>query len=302
MKPRPDSCIRQDPNLKPEGQPGAIDATRATPRSRPAHEGLRARAEALATSLLVAATAALPFVSFLWRAGGQAFFRACLRARCWGCAAPLENPDDALCPRCDASRILVPPSFLQFVPFAYDGAVAKAIRRAKFRADASCARALSLRFALEAAATLRREGVEVDAVTFVPSHWRRRLRRRVELPALCAAALASQLGVPLLPLLVAQRCDPPLSQGADPRERRARVAGRFRFAPPARLHRKTHVPPRRVLLLDDVFTTGATLLECQRILEQAGCSEVWCLALASTPARTAPAPQPDAEQRTHAVG
>jgi len=40
--------------------------------------------------------------------------------------------------------------------------------------------------------------------------------------------------------------------------------------------------PERVVLVDDVFTTGATLSECARVLKQAGVSKVWAFVLAKS--------------------
>jgi predicted amidophosphoribosyltransferase len=59
-------------------------------------------------------------------------------------------------------------------------------------------------------------------------------------------------------------------------ERRKNLHGMIQIAPSMR----TRALPPRVLLLDDVFTTGATIDECARTLREAGCSQIYALTLA----------------------
>ena len=116
---------------------------------------------------------------------------------------------------------------------------------------------------------------EADLVTPVPLHWTRLFTRRYNQAALLAQAAARQAGRRFAPdLLVRRRRTAPQSAGRAARARN--VAGAF-LVPPAR---RKLVEDRRVLLVDDVRTTGATLESCARALKVAGAAGVDVLTLA----------------------
>lgn len=114
----------------------------------------------------------------------------------------------------------------------------------------------------------------------VPLHWRRLLSRRYNQSALLAAGLARLAGLPHIPdLLVRIRATPSLGdKGAA--ERAAVLKDAFRLTARHR-HR---VALQRVLLVDDVLTSGATASECARMLKAAGAAAVDVLAVARVPA------------------
>lgn len=117
---------------------------------------------------------------------------------------------------------------------------------------------------------------EADLVVPVPLHRRRLFRRRYNQAALLAAALARGKGIDCIPdLLVRTRATP--SQGRLSRAgRRRNVRGAFAVAP---RHRE-RIGARRVLLVDDVMTTGATLEAAARCLLRAGAGAVDAAVLA----------------------
>lgn len=105
----------------------------------------------------------------------------------------------------------------------------------------------------------------VDGVVPVPADPARTRRRGEDHAALLATAVAAALGVPVLPLLARRR-----SQVAQHRQGRS---GRARLVPPE----LTAAPSGRVLLVDDVHTTGATLRASAAVLRDAGASRVTAL-------------------------
>jgi len=115
-----------------------------------------------------------------------------------------------------------------------------------------------------------------DLVAPVPLHWMRLAWRRYNQSALLAKVAASIVERPLVPdLLVRARHTP--SQGAfGPAARRRNVRGAFRVHP----RHGAKVQGRRILLVDDVFTTGATVEECARALRRGGAVAVDVLTLA----------------------
>jgi len=113
----------------------------------------------------------------------------------------------------------------------------------------------------------------IAEITAVPSTARAR-RRGDHAADLLGAALAARLGVKFSPRRLA-KVRPTQRQSGLPLARRAEnVRGAFRARPGA---------PERVLIVDDVATSGATARECARLLLRAGAREVevWCFARAS---------------------
>lgn len=111
---------------------------------------------------------------------------------------------------------------------------------------------------------------EADLVAPVPLHWRRRLGRRFNQSAELARALCRQAGKPgaFAPMLLS-RTRATASQGHQSRaERIANMAGAFAISPAA------PIAGKRVLLIDDVLTTGATLNACAECCQLAGAKGV----------------------------
>jgi len=113
-----------------------------------------------------------------------------------------------------------------------------------------------------------------DLIVPVPLHRWRLWRRRYNQAALLARALSIQAGVPWDPLILTRVRATPPQGGFGRMARAANVQGAFHISRPER------VTGRRVLLVDDVLTTGATVTECTRSLRQAGARTVDVLTLA----------------------
>ena len=130
------------------------------------------------------------------------------------------------------------------------------------------------------AAWMARSGAELlkeaELIAPVPLHWRRLLARRYNQAALLARPLARHHGLTAVPdLLLRRRATP--SQGRLSRaERQRNVAGAFAVNPA----RAPLLVGRRLLLVDDVMTTGATVAACARAALRAGAASVDVLVLA----------------------
>lgn len=115
---------------------------------------------------------------------------------------------------------------------------------------------------------------ELEAVVSVPAFWTSRLTGPFYAAERIGAAVATHLGLSHVPLLRRVRGGP--SQiGLTYTQRLQNVKGAFR------LRRGTRMVSARLLLVDDVRTTGATLAECARVLRSAGAKKVYAAAMVS---------------------
>lgn len=117
---------------------------------------------------------------------------------------------------------------------------------------------------------------QADLVAPVPLHWRRLVARRYNQSAELARGVAAAAGVDLCLDLLRRTRATPSQGGLNRRARRLNVRGAFAVSP----RRREAVEGARILLVDDVLTTGATLEACARTLKRAGAARVEALALA----------------------
>lgn len=114
-----------------------------------------------------------------------------------------------------------------------------------------------------------------DILTWVPVSTLRRLKRGYDQSELIARSISNELGFPATGVLKKIRHTPPQSGLRDAAQRRANVLGAYKAVNAQALKGK------RILLLDDVITTGATASECARVLMIAGAKEVHFAAVAA---------------------
>lgn len=243
----------------------------------------------------------------LLRHAGKGLLDLVLPPTCLGCDTPVDHPG-ALCAACFAGIGFIAAPFCdrcgQPFPFAgaagLDGACAECsadppefIRaRAALRYD-SAARHLVLGFkhagrtelAAGLAAHMARAGQDLLApgtrplLVPVPLHRRRLLARRYNQSALLAGALARRNGLDCCQDLLCRTRATQSLGGKTAEQRRAEVAGVFAVRP----RRLALLAGRRVVLVDDVLTSGATARACARALLAAGAASVEVLALARVP-------------------
>ena len=117
---------------------------------------------------------------------------------------------------------------------------------------------------------------DADLIAPVPLHWTRLFRRRFNQAALIARHLSADGGQKFAPDLIVRKRRTPSQAGLGFGGRRRNVRGAFRAAAKWR----SRLAGKRVLLIDDVMTTGATVSSCARVLTRAGASAVDVLTLA----------------------
>ena len=116
----------------------------------------------------------------------------------------------------------------------------------------------------------------IDLIIPVPLHPRRLRWRGFNQSVLLGREVGREWGLRLDPFVLARKTDRPPQSTLSLKERGANVRGAFRIAP-----RRT-VEGMRLLLVDDVYTSGATLNECARALLRSGAREVQVLTLGRT--------------------
>ena len=201
------------------------------------------------------------------RAGGV-LCAACRRALPWlggccaRCALPLPHARRG-CPAAGAAFAAA------WAAVAYEGAARDAMHALKFRARRPLAAVMAAQIAANAPRALLAQGASLVAV---PPHPGRRRRRGFDAAELLARALARRSGLPLAR---------PLRRGGGA----ARQLGASRDARRAAAALRIDVrgrPSARVVLVDDVHTTGATLDACARALRAAGAEHVAAITWART--------------------
>jgi len=185
------------------------------------------------------------------------------RSSLCACGEPLVSPHAARCGRC--RRGLSP--FERGASLGpYEGALKAVIHELKYRGRRPAAAELARRLAGEAGvrAAMAGGGVLVP----VPLHPRRRAQRGFNQAALLAGELGRRAGIAVCDGALVRRADTPSQAGLSAAERRANVRDAFA------VRRKAQVAGRAVVLVDDVYTTGATARACARALRAAGAIEV----------------------------
>jgi ComF family protein len=157
----------------------------------------------------------------------------------------------------------------------YTGNLRRAIQRLKYKATPSYARRLAAPLALLMAEAFQRTGWQPTHLVALPLHSEREQKRGYNQSALLAEALSARLHLPTAPSMVIRTRDTRPQVGLSLNARQKNVADAFRATP-------TLAAGARILLLDDVITTGATLRACAAALCAAGAVAVWALTLAAT--------------------
>ena len=196
---------------------------------------------------------------------------------CCGCAASLHQP---LCRAClDDLRWL---SFEQppgagvpvWAAVSYEGPARALVRALKFRGAVGLVDAMAAQMAANAPPGL----LEGRSLVPVPLHPARRRRRGFNQAEQLAVRLARRAGLALSDCLERSAGGARSSQVGRGREERLRAVEGIRMRAGAAV-------PLRVLLVDDVVTTGSTLAACAAALERAGVHEVGAVVYARTPGR-----------------
>ena len=199
--------------------------------------------------------------------------------KCCFCRRLLQDGQSNPCPECEKAlpytrgKAVTDGRFFQkcISPLFYEDAVREAILRYKFQNAAYYAEPFGKLLSELVRERLRNE---FDLITWVPLSKKRLRKRGYDQAMLLARATADHLEAVCVPLLEKFRNVPAQSGLGRVEQRRANVSGVYRAV------RADLIAGKRILLIDDVVTTGSTLSECARILLLSGAASVVCATLA----------------------
>lgn len=200
--------------------------------------------------------------------------------KCTFCGGLLSQSGLLMCPECQrtlpwlegaAAEKKVEFAELCVSPLRYQDDVRQSIHRFKFTGRRWYARTYGV---LTAQCVQDHLTGEYDLISWVPVSRKRRRQRGYDQARLLSDETGAHLGLEPVELLRKIRDNPAQSSLKDAAQRRANVMSVYEAPWPER------AAGRRILLVDDVVTTGETLSECARTLRMAGAEAVVCVTLA----------------------
>ena len=199
---------------------------------------------------------------------------------CEECRSKLQPVEPPFCPKCGKPLRKGKPCRLcgktdfrftaSRAPYIYEGPAAALIKALKYNGDLSLVPILS-GMLLDLWPELH---WEIDLIVPVPLSEKRRAQRGFNQSELIAADFSRRIGVPKQPRALVKVRHTAQQVGLNADERRQNLSGAF--AAEGLL-----VRGKRILLLDDVMTTGTTFAECSAVLLDAGAGSVHCLSAAT---------------------
>ena len=199
--------------------------------------------------------------------------------RCPFCRKLLESKEGAICAECDRKL----PRTNEFTgvqklsgvdicctPLYYRDMVRSSLLRYKF----SGAAAYCEIYAKLTAKSIDESGITCDTITWVPVSRRRYMERGYDQAQLLAEAIARRMGVPCVRLLKKRRHNKAQSRSGSSAQRKKNVSGIF---VPVNADR---ISGKRILVIDDIVTSGSTLSECADVLLKAGARSISAAAVA----------------------
>ncbi|MBE6985528.1 MAG: ComF family protein [Ruminococcaceae bacterium] len=207
------------------------------------------------------------------------FLRLLYPPKCVFCGKLLNEEETDLCAVCRRELPRCKNSFKRgecyqecFSVYYYEKQVAESVRRFKFCGQSQFADAYGR---LMAMLILEKE-IDFDLLTWVPLSKRRERDRGYCQTKLIAKSIASELGIETIPLLIKTKDNDAQATLKKFSQRKDNVVGAYRA-----IHNELFAG-KRILLIDDVVTSGATLSECSRTLKNVGAKSITCVTLAAT--------------------
>lgn len=199
----------------------------------------------------------LPICAFCWSKIEQY-----MGPSCRVCALPVSSKYSEICGQCLKKE----PPFSRVYNFGlYEGVLAAAINHLKFHGIKRLSKPLGRLL-------LRLDFPDMDGIVPVPLSRKRLKERGFNQSLLMAREISEKAKIPILMDILVKNRETPPQTGLSARERLVNLKNAFEV--------KGDIRELRILLFDDVMTTGATVTECSKKLMKAGAKEVSVLTLA----------------------
>lgn len=184
---------------------------------------------------------------------------------CNTCGVPTQNPVDR-CVSCYGKTFYFTNNRGTFL---YDELLRDLLLELKFKQDKQIAHSLGKLWAMHA------QAFDSDSNTFLvplPLHPKKQRERGFNQAEILTLHLSSRLNIPTEYALI-RTVDTPPQSGLHPRQRVENVTGAFEIA------KEVSAAGKNYIIVDDIYTTGASLNECARVLKDAGAANVTCMTL-----------------------
>lgn len=190
---------------------------------------------------------------------------------CAVCGKPVGENADYICAECKSHRVYYERNVSRYL---YKGCVKDAVQNMKFKRR----RWIAFEFGRALCKTVEQSyaDIDFDMVIPVPMTWFLELRRGFNQSYEIARIVASKNGVLCADNVLKKRMGAKTQSGLSKKDRLQNVKDKFKVVNGDKLVDKV------VLLVDDVYTTGATMNECARVLKKAGAHAVYGLTVATS--------------------
>lgn len=200
---------------------------------------------------------------------------------CLNCLKKIERTNEKICSLCGRDLpeistteicgeclIEAPPYKRHISLFYYDGAIRELLLLYKIGKRHQLSTIFGRSIAKEVKSKFK--GVDFDFVTFVPSPFLRSLLRGFSPAELIAKECSKKMKIPLKRVLYFNKSPKP-QKGLNRKQRIENVKSAFKC--------KEDLEGKKILLIDDIFTTGSTLYECSKAVKKAK-GEIYCITFA----------------------
>lgn len=188
------------------------------------------------------------------------------------CEVCKSSSKEVICPECFKQIRFMKPHLGIYCVSTYEGPLRTAIHRFKFKGRKKLAEPLGILMVKYLSKTPTIEMKEIDVIIPVPLHPKRLRERGFNQTQLLSNVVGKYYGVPTAPAL-ARHKNTKAQFGLPRAERFTNITDAFKILDPKSVYNK------RILLIDDIYTTGATIAECSKALKIAGAKRVEVMAL-----------------------
>ena len=199
------------------------------------------------------------------------------RDPCCGNCSKLLSPLTSVCPRCGKVKCICDRLCFvdrMYAPFLYDDIIRSAVRKMKFEQHPNYAKSMAKLVAKHVERIFTHGNLSFDCILYVPMDPKRFRQRSYNPAKLMASELGKQLHIPVLKNALKKKKTTSAQHDLSFADRQKNLQNAF-------LAEKDKITGKRILLCDDVITTGATMEFCSKVLKEAKAEYVFGLAFAS---------------------